>query len=232
MRMDELARTGDRGGARRARALPPGALGGASTSTGWRTSGRGASRASCGGDTGCRSSTATARRRYVGTRARPSGDGLGRQDDDVLDTWFSSALWPFATLGWPEQTPELRAFYPTDVLVTARDIIFLWVARMVMMGARVHRRGAVRRRLRPRRSSRRPTAGGCRSRSAPASTRSSRSRGAAAAGLRARRELPRLRRRRAALRAARDVLDPGRELHRGQDRPGPQLATSCGTPRG
>jgi valyl-tRNA synthetase len=56
------------------------------------------------------------------------------QDEDVLDTWFSSALWPFATLGWPEQTPELRAFYPTDALVTARDIIFLWVARMVMMG--------------------------------------------------------------------------------------------------
>jgi valyl-tRNA synthetase len=57
-----------------------------------------------------------------------------RQDDDVLDTWFSSALWPFATLGWPEETDQLRAFYPTDVLVTARDIIFLWVARMIMMG--------------------------------------------------------------------------------------------------
>jgi valyl-tRNA synthetase len=57
-----------------------------------------------------------------------------RRDPDVLDTWFSSALWPFATLGWPEQTPELRAFYPTDVNSTARDIIFLWVARMVMMG--------------------------------------------------------------------------------------------------
>jgi valyl-tRNA synthetase len=54
----------------------------------------------------------------------------------VLDTWFSSALWPFATLGWPEQTPELRAFYPTDVLSTARDILFLWVTRMVMMGLR------------------------------------------------------------------------------------------------
>ncbi|HEY8769101.1 MAG TPA: class I tRNA ligase family protein, partial [Thermoleophilaceae bacterium] len=61
------------------------------------------------------------------------GDGWER-DPDVLDTWFSSALWPFATLGWPLETPELRAFYPTDVLVTARDIIFLWVARMVMMG--------------------------------------------------------------------------------------------------
>ena len=60
--------------------------------------------------------------------------GALRQDEDVLDTWFSSALWPFGVLGWPEETPELRAFYPTDVLVTARDIIFLWVARMVMMG--------------------------------------------------------------------------------------------------
>ena len=61
-------------------------------------------------------------------------DGPLRRDEDVLDTWFSSALWPFATLGWPEETPELRAFYPTDVLLTARDILFLWVARMIMMG--------------------------------------------------------------------------------------------------
>ncbi len=59
-----------------------------------------------------------------------------RQEEDVLDTWFSSALWPFATLGWPDDTPRLERFYPTDVLVTARDIIFLWVARMVMMGLR------------------------------------------------------------------------------------------------
>ncbi|MEO5341629.1 MAG: valine--tRNA ligase [Magnetococcus sp. MYC-9] len=56
------------------------------------------------------------------------------QDPDVLDTWFSSALWPFSTLGWPQQTPELTAFYPTDVLVTGFDIIFFWVARMIMMG--------------------------------------------------------------------------------------------------
>ena len=56
------------------------------------------------------------------------------QDEDVLDTWFSSALYPFATLGWPEETPELEAFYPGDVLTTARDIIFLWVARMVFSG--------------------------------------------------------------------------------------------------
>jgi valyl-tRNA synthetase len=56
------------------------------------------------------------------------------QDEDVLDTWFSSALWPFSTLGWPDKTPELAAFYPTSVLVTSWDIIFFWVARMIMMG--------------------------------------------------------------------------------------------------
>ncbi len=56
------------------------------------------------------------------------------QDPDVLDTWFSSALWPFSTLGWPETTGELQAYYPTNVLVTGRDIIYFWVARMVMMG--------------------------------------------------------------------------------------------------
>jgi len=71
---------------------------------------------------------------YVGMTA-PDGVGWER-DPDVLDTWFSSALWPFATLGWPQETPELAAFYPTDVLSTARDILFLWVARMVMMGLR------------------------------------------------------------------------------------------------
>ncbi|MFQ5839752.1 MAG: valine--tRNA ligase [Candidatus Methylomirabilales bacterium] len=58
------------------------------------------------------------------------------QDPDVLDTWFSSALWPFSTLGWPENTSELRTFYPTSVLVTGFDILFFWVARMIMMGLR------------------------------------------------------------------------------------------------
>jgi valyl-tRNA synthetase len=56
------------------------------------------------------------------------------RDEDVLDTWFSSALWPFSTMGWPNQTPELAKYYPTDVLVTGFDIIFFWVARMMMMG--------------------------------------------------------------------------------------------------
>src|SRR4029079_19116265 len=57
-----------------------------------------------------------------------------KRDEDVLDTWFSSALWPFSTLGWPDQTPELKRFYPTSCLITGFDIIFFWVARMMMMG--------------------------------------------------------------------------------------------------
>jgi valyl-tRNA synthetase len=66
--------------------------------------------------------------RFYGVRQK-----LNR-DEDVLDTWFSSALWPFSTLGWPEETPELKRYYPTSVLVTGFDIIFFWVARMMMMG--------------------------------------------------------------------------------------------------
>ena len=64
----------------------------------------------------------------------PCGSSDLEQDPDVLDTWFSSGLWPFSTLGWPEKTPEVDYFYPTSVLVTAYDIIFFWVARMIMMG--------------------------------------------------------------------------------------------------
>jgi valyl-tRNA synthetase len=76
-----------------------------------------------------------------------------RAESDILDTWFSSALWPFSTLGWPEDTADLRVFYPTDVLITGPDIIFFWVARMIMMGlkfagdipfAQVHINGIVR----------------------------------------------------------------------------------------
>jgi valyl-tRNA synthetase len=66
-------------------------------------------------------------------RSKAGTDEL-TQDPDVLDTWFSSALWPFSTLGWPDETEDLKKFYPTSVLVTARDIIFLWVSRMVMSG--------------------------------------------------------------------------------------------------
>jgi valyl-tRNA synthetase len=67
-------------------------------------------------------------------RAHYGHDAPLARDNDVLDTWFSSALWPFSTLGWPEQTPELALHYPTDLLVTSFDIIFFWVARMMMMG--------------------------------------------------------------------------------------------------
>ena len=75
----------------------------------------------------------------IAARVDPSscpacGSNNLEQDPDVLDTWFSSALWPFSTLGWPEETPELKQFYPTAVLVTGRDIIFFWVARMIFMG--------------------------------------------------------------------------------------------------
>jgi valyl-tRNA synthetase len=67
-------------------------------------------------------------------RARHGRDVALRRDEDVLDTWFSSALWPFSTLGWPDETPEVRRYYPTNTLVTGFDIIFFWVARMMMMG--------------------------------------------------------------------------------------------------
>jgi valyl-tRNA synthetase len=69
-------------------------------------------------------------------RAKFGKDVALTRDEDVLDTWFSSALWAFSTLGWPEQTPELKRYYPTSVLVTGFDIIFFWVARMMMMGHR------------------------------------------------------------------------------------------------
>jgi valyl-tRNA synthetase len=67
-------------------------------------------------------------------RAQLGRDAKLTRDEDVLDTWFSSALWPFSTLGWPERTPQMQTFYPTSVLVTGFDIIFFWVARMMMMG--------------------------------------------------------------------------------------------------
>ncbi len=70
----------------------------------------------------------------VRSKHKLGADTKLRQDDDVLDTWFSAALWPFSTLGWPEKTDRLDSFYPTSVLVTGFDIIFFWVARMIMMG--------------------------------------------------------------------------------------------------
>ena len=74
-------------------------------------------------------------------RQQAGADAKLRRDEDVLDTWFSSALWPFSTLGWPNKTPELDKYYPGDVLVTGFDIIFFWVARMMMMG--IHFMGEV-----------------------------------------------------------------------------------------
>ena len=107
-------------------------------STGWRISSPGASRASCGGATGFRRGTTTTamssspkpRKR----RKRRPAAGRCRRDEDVLDTWFSSALWPFATLGWPEQTEDLKRHYPNDVLISGFDILFFWDARMAMQG--------------------------------------------------------------------------------------------------
>ncbi|MBX6420212.1 MAG: valine--tRNA ligase [Nevskia sp.] len=75
----------------------------------------------------------------VRARYRLGAEHALRQDEDVFDTWFSSDIWPLATLGWPQETPELRKFYPTSVLVTGFDIIFFWVARMVMMGMYLRR---------------------------------------------------------------------------------------------
>ena len=77
--------------------------------------------------------------RYESPHGEPAGTTLPRrarslQDEDVLDTWFSSGLWPFSTLGWPDKTTELQTFYPNTMLVTGFDIIFFWVARMMMMG--------------------------------------------------------------------------------------------------
>ena len=101
------------------------------------------------------------RRRGRGGRARrkprriTASEVALKRDEDVLDTWFSSALWPFSTLGWPDKTPELARYYPTDVLVTGFDIIFFWVARMMMMGLHFMERGAVPRRLHPRAGPRR-----------------------------------------------------------------------------
>ena len=78
---------------------------------------------------------------YAAARAQFGADVVLAQDEDVLDTWFSSALWPFSTLGWPEKTADLAKFYPTSTLVTGFDIIFFWVARMMMMG--IHFMGEV-----------------------------------------------------------------------------------------
>src|SRR4029077_8498931 len=70
----------------------------------------------------------------IPTKCPKCGSAKLTQDSDVLDTWFSSSLWPFSTLGWPDDTPDLRGFYPTSLLISGYDILFFWDARMIMMG--------------------------------------------------------------------------------------------------
>ena len=173
------------------------------TSSGWQRSGRGASAASCGGATSCRSGTAATRPTSASSRPRATA---GSATLTSSTPGSPAALWPFATLGWPEDTPQLRAFYPTDVLLTARDILFLWVARMVMMGLRfaddvpfehVYVHSVIQ---------------------APDGRRMSKSLGT---GIDPLEEIDAPRRRRGPLRAAGDVLDPGRALQRREGPPGP-----------
>ena len=125
----------------------------------------GRSAASCGGGTASRpgtAPTATSRSVTLPRRARRVRDlraaaGELRQETDIFDTWFSSGLWPFSTLGWPDDTPDLRRFYPTSVMETGYDIIFFWVARMMMLGLFLHRPRAIPHRL-PARAGARHTA--------------------------------------------------------------------------
>ena len=110
----------------------------ASRSTRLPTRPTGTSRASCGGATSCPSGTAPTATSPSPRPSRTPAPSAGRRslerDPDVLDTWFSSALWPFATLGWPDDTPDLRRFYPGDLNITAREIIRLWENRMIFSG--------------------------------------------------------------------------------------------------
>ena len=103
---------------------------------------------SSGGDIVSRHITVTSAAKMVVAKEMPKvcpkcGCTHFKQDEDTLDTWFSSALWPFSTLGWPDKTEDLDYFYPTDVLVTGYDIIFFWVIRMVFSGYRADRKSAV-----------------------------------------------------------------------------------------
>ena len=132
----------------------------------------------------------------------PEGEGWER-DPDVLDTWFSAACGRSRRSAGRDDTPELRAFYPTDVLSTARDILFLWVARMVMLGLQLHRRLPFARRQRPL--------------GHPGARRAADVEVAGHRHRPARADRP-VRRRRGALRPAGDVLDAGRALQRGEDR--------------
>ena len=107
--------------------------------TGWKISATGVFPDRSGGDTGSRLDYCDECGEVVVSRGVPEkcpkcGGTHFTQDEDTLDTWFSSALWPFSVLGWPDKTEEMDYFYPTDVLVTGYDIIFFWVIRMVFSG--------------------------------------------------------------------------------------------------
>ena len=136
--MDELKRPALRGAARPPRPLPPRVAASLRHRVARGRRPTGTSRASSGGDTSSRSGTAPT---ATSPSPRPSpsacaecGSPKLRREEDVLDTWFSSALWPFATLGWPDETPDLRGFYPGDLNTTAREIIRLWENRMIFAG--------------------------------------------------------------------------------------------------
>ena len=152
--MDELAEAGDRGRPRRPGHVHPGAVGPRLPGLDGEDPPVVHLAPALVGPPAARSGTATAAgRRSSASTSRPTALRVGwerlRRDEDVLDTWFSSALWPFATLGWPDETPELRAFYPTDVLIDgARHHLPLGRADD-HDGARVHRRDPVQRRLHP-----------------------------------------------------------------------------------
>ena len=158
MRMDELAAPGDRGRPRRPRADPSRAQRAALPRLAGEHPPVVHLAPALVGPPAPRSGTAATRPTSGDDAAR--GRGLGRATPTCSTRGSRSALWPFATLGWPDDTPELRAFYPTDVLSTARDILFLWVARMVMMGLEFTGDVPFARRLRATRSSRRRTGAG------------------------------------------------------------------------
>ena len=132
------------------------------TPSGSRASATGASPGSSGGATASRSGTArtTAAAETMVSRtdvaACPGCGGAVRQDEDVLDTWFSSWLVPFSSLGWPDRTPDLAAFYPGHTLVSAPEILFFWVARMIMSGLQFMGEVPVHHRLPARHGARHP----------------------------------------------------------------------------
>ena len=139
VRAKPLGRTGDKGGERRHDKDCSQILGKHLLSSGWKISVTGVFPGKYGGDTRFPHGRVRIVTKFK-LLGRPQNlvrlvlQQILKQETDVLDTWFSSALWPFSTLGWPEKTETLKRFYPTSVLCTGFDILFFWVARMIMMG--------------------------------------------------------------------------------------------------